>query len=192
MSASCGRTRSPRPCPELHPPSRAPRGERGAPAGPRLGSVGDVRHRAATSRGSPRPAPARRDRRAIESRLCPRHSSRTPARASHPPPTAGSSWTSGTPQWMTAETARTGRQFGLPFRKPGIRVPTAGVKFRSWSRASRTASTTPRIEQEAFLVLSGECRLLVDGDDGSFGRGTSSTVPPGPSTSSWAPATGRA
>ena len=44
--------------------------------------------------------------------------------------------------------------------------------------------------QEAFLVLSGECRLLVEGEERLLRSGTSSTAPRRPSTSSWARVTG--
>ena len=46
--------------------------------------------------------------------------------------------------------------------------------------------------QEAFLVLSGECKLLVEGEERVLRPWDSSTLPPGPSTSSWGRATGRA
>ena len=46
--------------------------------------------------------------------------------------------------------------------------------------------------QEDFLVLSGECLLLIEGEERRLGaRGTSCTVRPGPSMSSWARATAR-
>ena len=54
-------------------------------------ALGDLRHRAATGRGRPLAASARRDCRAVESRRCPRRGSWTPAPASHLPTTAGSS-----------------------------------------------------------------------------------------------------
>ena len=47
-------------------------------------------------------------------------------------------------------------------------------------------------KQEVFLVLSGECRLLVEGQGAGCAAGTSSTVPRARSTSSSAPATNRA
>ena len=47
-------------------------------------------------------------------------------------------------------------------------------------------------EQEDFLVLSGECLLLVEGRSGACGPGTSCTALHGRSTSSSGPATGRA
>ena len=45
--------------------------------------------------------------------------------------------------------------------------------------------------QEAFLVLSGECALLVEGEEDAWTPGTSSTLLRGPSTPSSAPARGR-
>ena len=47
-------------------------------------------------------------------------------------------------------------------------------------------------DQEDFLVLSGEALLLVEGRSGRCAGGTSSTAPPGRSTSSSAPARRRA
>ena len=47
-------------------------------------------------------------------------------------------------------------------------------------------------EQEDFLVLSGECLLLVEGEERRLRDGTSSTARPAPTTSSWAPATSAA
>ena len=38
--------------------------------------------------------------------------------------------------------------------------------------------------QEAFLVLAGECTLIVEGEERRLPSGTSSTAPRGPSTSS--------
>jgi hypothetical protein len=46
--------------------------------------------------------------------------------------------------------------------------------------------------QEAFLVLRGECLLLVEGESDGCGHGTSFTPRPAPSTSSSAPAKRRA
>ena len=45
--------------------------------------------------------------------------------------------------------------------------------------------------QEDFLVLSGECLLVIEGEERRLKRGTSSTARRGPSTSSSAPATVR-
>ena len=45
--------------------------------------------------------------------------------------------------------------------------------------------------QEDFLVLAGECLLLIEKRSGRLRRGTSSTARRAPSTSSSAPATGR-
>jgi mannose-6-phosphate isomerase-like protein (cupin superfamily) len=47
-------------------------------------------------------------------------------------------------------------------------------------------------QQEAFLVLSGEGRLLVEGEERLLRPWDFFHSPAGPSTSSWAPATGRA
>ena len=47
-------------------------------------------------------------------------------------------------------------------------------------------------DQEDFLVLSGECLLLVEGEERPLGPGTSCTARPARSTSSSAPVTGRA
>ena len=46
--------------------------------------------------------------------------------------------------------------------------------------------------QEAFLVLSGECALLIEDQERRLRPWDSSTLPRGPSTPSWAPAKGRA
>ena len=45
--------------------------------------------------------------------------------------------------------------------------------------------------QEGFLVLSGECALIVEDESDASGLGTFFSVPHGPSTASRAPATGR-
>ena len=47
-------------------------------------------------------------------------------------------------------------------------------------------------EQEDFLVLAGECLLVSRARSGRSRRGTSCTARPAPTTSSSAPATGRA
>ncbi|MGI8887267.1 MAG: hypothetical protein ACR2G9_10195 [Gaiellaceae bacterium] len=46
--------------------------------------------------------------------------------------------------------------------------------------------------QEGFLVLSGECTLIVEEEDGRCAIGTTSTARLTPATSSSAPVTGRA
>ncbi len=70
-------------------------------------------------------------------------------------------------QWIDGgERREAAARFGLPFREPGVLVPAA--------RRSCSASSEPgqpngldhaENQQEAFLVLSGECRLLVEGEE---------------------------
>jgi uncharacterized cupin superfamily protein len=91
-------------------------------------------------------------------------------------------------EWWTSEAFGS----GCPFESREFYFPQFGINLNVLEPGQPNALYHSESQQEAFLVLSGECRLLVDGEEGSSGRGTSSTVPLGPSTSSWAPATGRA
>ena len=72
------------------------------------------------------------------------------------------------------------------FEELGIRIATLqpGQSHGLYHREST---------QESFLVLAGECLLLVEGEERTpAAPGTSSTARRAPSTSSSAPATGRA
>jgi uncharacterized cupin superfamily protein len=91
-------------------------------------------------------------------------------------------------EWWTSET------FGSAccFESREFYFPQLGINLSALQPGEPNALYHSESQQEAFLVLSGSADCSSRVRSGSSGRGTSSTVPPGPSTSSWAPATGRA
>jgi uncharacterized cupin superfamily protein len=96
-------------------------------------------------------------------------------------------------KWLTSENGEkqpSGAECTFESREFGF--PQLGFRLHVLEPGEPNGLYHSESEQEAFLVLSGECRLLVEGGSGSSDRGTSSTALRGPSTSSSAPATGRA
>jgi hypothetical protein len=93
-------------------------------------------------------------------------------------------------QWMTAEN-RENKPPGSDcrFESREFPFPQVGIKIRVLEPGQPNGLYHSENQQEDFLVLSGECRLHVEVRSGSRGRGTSSTVRPVPTTSSWAQAT---
>ncbi len=83
-------------------------------------------------------------------------------------------------------------RLGVLLRKREFEFPQFGIRLHVLEPSEPNGLYHSESEQEAFLVLSGECRLLVEGEERLLRQWTSSTVPPGPSTSSSVPATGRA
>ena len=81
--------------------------------------------------------------------------------------------------------------FGAYTRFEGdARFPSVGVNIGVLEPGQPSCYYHGEDEQEDFLVLAGECLLLVEGQERPLRPGTSSTARPGPSTCSSAPATG--
>ena len=78
------------------------------------------------------------------------------------------------------------------FETPMAQFPQFGIRLHVFEPGEPNGLYHAENQQEDFLVLSGECRCSSMVGSGRSRRGTSSTPPPGPSTSSSAPATGRA
>ena len=96
-------------------------------------------------------------------------------------------------QWMTAENSELKPPGSdCRFESREFSFPQVGIKVRVLEPGQPNGLYHSENQQEAFLVLSGSAGCWSKVRSGSSGRGTSSTVPPGPSTSSWAPATGPA
>ena len=70
--------------------------------------------------------------------------------------------------------------------------PEFAIKLRVLEPGQPNGLYHSENQQEAFLVLSGECRLLVEGEERLLRPWDFFHARPGPSTSSWAPATSRA
>ena len=81
--------------------------------------------------------------------------------------------------------------FESEYGEPAVEFPQRGISV-TVLEPGQTSLYHAESSQEAFLVISGECKLLVESENDSSGRGTPSTRPRGPSTASWARATGRA
>jgi hypothetical protein len=81
---------------------------------------------------------------------------------------------------------------GCTFESREFWLPQPGINLRVLEPGQPNNLYHSESQHEAFLVLSGSAGCSSRLWSGSSGRGTSSTVPPGPSTSSWAQATGHA
>ena len=94
-------------------------------------------------------------------------------------------------QCLNSETSGSKQPSGseCPFESAAAEFPQFGIRLHVLPPGESNGLYHAENQQEAFLVLSGECRLLVEGRSGYCGRGTSSTRRPAPSTSSWVPAT---
>ena len=91
-------------------------------------------------------------------------------------------------EWMTSETFGA----GCVFESREAWFPQLGVNLSVLEPGQPNCLYHSESQQEAFLVLSGECRLLVDGVERLLRPWDFFHCPAGPSTSSSAPATGRA
>jgi uncharacterized cupin superfamily protein len=74
-----------------------------------------------------------------------------------------------------AEAAR----FGLPVRKQGVPLSAARHQDARLEPGQPNGLYHSENQQEAFLVLSGECRLLVDGEERLLGPWDFFYCPPG-------------
>ena len=90
--------------------------------------------------------------------------------------------------WVRSEKSRAGCVF------EGDGAPLAQIGYTLWVLQPRTPSGLyhRETEQEDFLVLAGECLLLVEEQERRLHAGGSSTVRRARRTCSWAPATGPA
>ena len=64
-------------------------------------------------------------------------------------------------RWFTSD----GRGSACPFQSPVSPFPQFGINLRVLESGQPNALYHSDSEQEAFLVLSGKCRLLVDGKE---------------------------
>ncbi len=95
-------------------------------------------------------------------------------------------------QWLTSENGeKLPSDSECSFESQAFEFPQFGIRLHVLEPGEPNGLYHSESEQEAFLVRpeSAGCSSRVR--SGSSGRGTSSTVPPGQNTSSWAPATGR-
>ena len=94
-------------------------------------------------------------------------------------------------EWFSSETRGAACWFANEYGEPPIEFPQLGINV-TVLEPDQCSVYHAEANQEAFLVLAGECRLLVEGEERSLEPGTSSIRPPGQSTRSWELATGRA
>ena len=91
-------------------------------------------------------------------------------------------------EWWTSKTFGS----GCVFETREHEFPQVGINISVVEPGESNCLYHSESQQEGFLVLSGECKVLVEGEERPLGRGTSSTAPPASSTSSSARETGRA
>ena len=94
-------------------------------------------------------------------------------------------------QWWSSETRGAACWFANEYGEPPVEFEQIGINV-TLLEPGQSGIYHAEANQEAFLVLAGECRLLLRARSDAFGPGTSSTVLPERSTPSWGPATGRA
>ena len=94
-------------------------------------------------------------------------------------------------EWWFADSRGAACWFESEYGEPPVEFTQLGIRV-TVLEPGQPSLYHAESSQEAFLLLSGECRLLVEGDERVCGRGTSSTRRRGPSTRSSARATGRA
>ena len=111
-----------------------------------------------------------------ESRPCPKHSSRTSDRGSRPSPRAGSSSTCATPSGGS-QTAEARGAFENEYGNPPVEFAQLGINL-TVLEPGQTGLYHAEANQEAFLVLSGECRLLVEGEERILGQWDFFHAPP--------------
>jgi uncharacterized cupin superfamily protein len=71
-------------------------------------------------------------------------------------------------EWLTSETATHGRRSSgseCPFERPEFSFPQLGIRLHVLEPGEPNGLYHAESEEEAFLVLSGECRLLVEGEE---------------------------
>jgi len=91
-------------------------------------------------------------------------------------------------EWWTSETFGS----GCGFETRGHPFPHVGINISVVEPGESNCLYHSESQQEAFLVLTGECTLLVEGQERPLGPWDFVHCPPASSTSSWGPATGRA
>ena len=75
-------------------------------------------------------------------------------------------------QWLTSETAEAGRRSSgseCAFESGKLEFPQFGIRLHVLEPGEPNGLYHSESEQEAFLVLSGECRLLVEGGERLLG-----------------------
>jgi uncharacterized cupin superfamily protein len=78
------------------------------------------------------------------------------------------------------------------FESPEARFPEIGVNIHVLQPGEPNAKYHAEAAQEDFLVLSGECLVIIDGEERQLRSWDSCTAPPARSTSSSAPGRVRA
>ena len=91
-------------------------------------------------------------------------------------------------EWWSSQTRGARCSFESEYGDPAIEFAQLGINV-TVLEPGQTILYHAQANQEAFLVVSGECTLL-RASSGASGRGTSSTLHRGPSTASWARAGG--
>ena len=124
-----------------------------------------------------------------ESRPCPKQSSRTSGLT---PVTQG--WfvvNVRDAEWWFSERRGARCAFESEYGDPPVEFDQLGINV-TVLEPGQTGLYHAEANQQAFLVLSGEYALLVEGESDACALGTSSTLPRGPSTPSSVRARGRA
>jgi len=85
-------------------------------------------------------------------------------------------------QWFESD----GLGFYVPFEGENAPFGELGINLNVLRPGEPSCMYHGEETQEDFLVLAGECLLVVEGSSGSSVSGTSSTAHPGRSTCSWA------
>ena len=99
-----------------------------------------------------------------ESRSWPKRSSRTSDRVSRPSPRVGSSSTCATPSGGTRQRRGARCAFDNEYGDPPVEFAQLGINV-TVLESGETGLYHAEENQEAFLVLSGECALLVEGEE---------------------------
>ena len=86
-------------------------------------------------------------------------------------------------EWFTSETRGAACWFANEYGDPSVELPQLGIDV-TVLEPGQSGVYHAESNQEAFLVLEGECRLLVEGEERRLRPGTSSTRIPGRSTHS--------
>ena len=95
-------------------------------------------------------------------------------------------------EWWFTDTRHAACNFENEYGEPRVEFSQFGINLTVLEPGQSNGFYHSESAQEAFLVLSGECRLLVEGEERLLGRWDFFHSPPLTDTSSWAPATGRA
>ena len=99
-----------------------------------------------------------------ESRPCPKHGSRTSDRGSRPSPRAGSSSTCATPSGGSRRGRGARCAFENEYGDSPVEFAQLGINV-TVLEPGQTGLYHAEANQEAFLVLSGECALLVENEE---------------------------